>query len=787
MRIIKQKNKYMIQHYFKVAWRNLLRYKTQSIISIVGLAVGFTCFALATLWIRYEMTYDGFHDGADRTYMLYDKGNGILGQSHTFGGPLAGKLKRDFPEIEATCAIKSPWAQDYQTDDQRTHSIFAAGIDSCFLQMFDIRLLAGAMDFLHDAAKIAVTPETSLRLFGKEDPLGKVLLEGGQAKTICAVVQGWGEHSNLPYGILTGIVPTSLLNDWSYTAFKVWVRLKPGTDAEAFCKKLYQHSISEGEGTGREVKNLELMPITHCRYELYAKDLPIEFHYLVLFSFTGGLVIVCALFNYLSLFASRLRMRIRELALRKVCGSSYQKLYVLLCTEFVLVLCLSCLLGLTIIELSLSAFQEFSGVKGEVYAESLLYFAGLVLLAMLAFGLVLSHFYRRIFRQALKGATDKRSQQLFHRSSLVLQMSIGLLLMFCIGMILKQTYYLRSVDIGMERKNIATLQVRSIKQVKAVAEHIRRIPLASEVLTDYNPLIPQTTRMSMPFNDWEGKQPTDEPLNIEAVFGGRYIFDFYKFRLLQGEAMPIDGDNQAKVMINETAARAFGWKDPVGKTIAMNVDGKLTVVGLIKDFHQSSPTTPVKPIILMSGDTSGFGFPSPSILMKYGTGQWKSLQTAIDSVMVQNFPEVKYELIDAERTYEGYLKSENTLLKLLSFVAVICVLISAFGIYSFVTLTCERRRKEIAIRKVNGARVSDILYIFLKEYTVLLVVSSAIAFSVGYALMKRWLESYVEQTAISWWVYGAVFAGIACVVLLSIWTRVWKAANQNPAEVIKSE
>ncbi len=770
----------MIRHYIKVAWRNLLRYKTQSIISIVGLAVGFTCFALATLWLRYEMTYDSFHAGSDRMYLLYDNSNEVFGYNRSYPPLLAAQLKAEYPEIEASCFINHWEEWGYQIDDQRMY-ISTIRTDSCFLQMFDIRLLSGTMDFLHEDGKIAVTPETALRLFGQEDPLGKVLKDEGKELTVCAVVQGWSEHSNMSYGMLTNIPPAKK-SDWNYNAVDICVRLKKGTDVAAFREKLYRYE--KGIDGIFDIRHLQLMPITQCRYEFYKWKLPIQFHYLKLFSLTGGLIILCALFNYLSLFASRLRMRIREMALRAVCGSSNGRLYALLCTEFVMILCFSCLLGLTFIELSLPTFLEYTKIQGEVYAESMLYFAGLALLAMLAFGLVLNHFNRRIFRQALKGAADKRSQQLFHRSSLVLQMSISMLLIFGIGIILKQTYYLKSVDIGLERKNIATLLIGAMDKGDAVADQIGSLPCISEMLTGLTSLFPQRARMSMRLSDWEDKQPADEPIDIECVAGARKMFDFYKLHLLKGEVPAADGNDAGKVVINETAALKFGWKDPIGKMIFLEDGDRYTVMGLVKDFHQTSPTTPVQPVMFQAADHS---FSLPNILMKYESGRWKKLQASIDSVMTQNFSGLRYELLDAETVYEEYLKSENTLLKLLSFVAVICVLISAFGIYSFVTLTCERRRKEIAIRKVNGARVKDVLLLFLKEYMLLLAMSSVVAFSVGYALMKRWLESYVEQTAISWWVYAAVFAGIACVVLLSIWTRVWKAAHQNPAEVIKSE
>ncbi len=779
----------MIKHYFKVAWRNLLRYRTQSIISIVGLAVGFACFALATLWIRYEMTYDSFHPDADRIYQLSQEDGISTPGSTSFPVSLAAELKQQFPEIETVCTFGEQYYNLSKLNDSdlsvsgdayRLH--VGLNVDSSFLEMFDIRLLEGSWDFLHDAGHIALTKEVAAAYFGSDSPLGKDFNLGSDEnptlKTVTAVFSGWGNHSNFPFKVLNMRDGGANANLYSL----VWVKLKRETDVALFKEKLYTFQTAPDKWGNRDT-HFRITPIQEIRYELYSWKLAVEFQYLLLFCIAGVLVIVCALFNYLSLFVNRLRMRVREMALRKVCGSSNRRLFVLLSTEFALVLLLACALGMAIIELVLPLFQRFTGVGGNIYGESLLYFAGLMLVAMLIFLLLVYYFNRQLLQRALKGAADRQRQSFFYRFSLVLQLAIGVLFIFGISILMKQMNHLRHADIGMERDHIIVLQTYDAGHVSVMAETLRQMPMLTEVVEGTIALFPPPYTTYMKIDDWEGKLPTDEPIQIEEVPVGEVLTKFYKLRLLQGELFPDSADNFNKVLINETAAKEFGWAEPVGKKIW----GYKTVIGVIKDFHKTSPTTRVNPILVTSGKLYQRNGMAHNILLKYGDCPWEIVRDSIHSRFEKVIPDAGYYLNNVEEEYEKYLQSESILLKLLSIVAVVCVLISAFGIYSFVTLTCERRRKEIAIRKVNGARVRDILYIFLKEYTVLLLLASVIAFSVGYAVMKRWLESYVEQTAISWWVYGVVFAGIACVVLLSIWTRVWKAANQNPAEVIKSE
>ncbi len=776
----------MIRHYVKVAVRNLLKYKTQSIISIVGLAVGFTCFTLATLWIRYEMTFDGFHPDADRLYMVYHKNadNDSMFDGET-AYPLSNTLKREFPEIEE-CSGFLCWRANVTTEEsQEPLQMNRIIADSNFLNMFHIRLLAGNLDFLEGDDKVALTSEAARQLFGMEDPIGKTI-KHYYPQTVCAVVSGWGEHSNQTFGMLSGVNKGDIQN-WGHLSYRTWVKLRKGVDEEAFRSKLYKHSMDvDGHGYTYTVRDLELMPATHCRYTLYADEIAVKFQYLILFSVTGGLVILSVLFNYLALFASRLRMRVREMALRKVSGASGKHLYELLCTEFVLVLLCALILGMAFVELSLPAFERFTRVGGDTRLESLGYFVGLILLAMLPFFLLLFYANRGMMSQALKGTTGRTGRQLFYKVSIGFQICVSVLFVFCVFLIMKQLHHLRTVDTGMERKNMATLQVLNNK-ADLVYGKLTQLPFVTDVLGGCYSLFPQNWGFDSFAEDWDGRKTSDQDIIIETILRGEQLAKYYKFKLLKGEMLPDEVKDPRQIVINETAAKTFGWDNPIGKKIKFNYYGERIVVGVIKDFHKGMPTEPVGPVMLMYDLHYNLSASIVELLIKYEEGSWKDLRNAVDSLGTHELQGELYRLYNTEREYEELLKSENALLKLLTFEGVVCVLISVFGIYSFVTLTCERRRKEIAIRKVNGAKVRDILFLFLKEYLLMLVVASAIAFPIGYALMKRWIENYVEQTPISWWVYGVVFAGIACVVLLSIWTRVWKAARQNPAEVIKSE
>ena len=209
--------------------------------------------------------------------------------------------------------------------------------------------------------------------------------------------------------------------------------------------------------------------------------------------------------------------------------------------------------------------------------------------------------------------------------------------------------------------------------------------------------------------------------------------------------------------------------------------------GVIKNIYYNAPIHPVTPAIFFLPDNKQKSENRGHLIFKFKEGTWKNVSQKLREEAYKVNPNAELRLINMEEKYDEYMKSENSLNMLLSIVSFICIAIAVFGIFSLVTLSCEQRRKEIAIRKVNGASIGTILNLFFKEYLLLLIIASCIAFPLGYVIMKHWLESYVKQTPISLWIYGGIFIVMLLIIFLSIIWRVWKAARQNPAEVIKSE
>lgn len=767
----------MIKHYLKIAVRNLLKYKSQSAISILGLAVGFTCFALSAMWIRYELTYDDFHEGADRMYYVRVASTmDNSGISSITPYPLAGYLKETFPEVEDACNTQA-WNTKYKYKQTEKES-YQITADSAMMNMFRLEIVSGSRNFMNQGSnEIAISDRLAGELFGTESPLGKELEIYGQKQTVCAIVKGWSTHSNMPFEIVES---NRVSPEWYMSSWQTFLKLRKGTDIKAFEKKLSEHTIKAKEDI--KVGKIELTPLTAMRYDRPSREETVKFDHILLFAAAGGLVILCSLFNFLTLFVTRMRMRGKEIALRRVCGSSNRSLLALFSAEYLLTLLLALFTGMILLELMLPAFKELSDIKTSnsgVYLETVGY-SGIVACLSFFFSLAPIYYFRRqSLQSAIKGSADGRNRNIFQRVSMVLQLVISIGFIFCSSIMMKQIHHLNHVDVGMERKNRASFS--SYPDIDGFRHELSQIPHVTEIFADsLDALFPRFSRSFQNVDEWDDKPASASPVSLEMMNSSQAYMDFYKLRLIEGN-MPDPGSTN-QMLVNEAAVKALGINHPIGKTIRK---GSFTITGVVSDFYIAPPTIPVKPMALKPKDGN---YRSNIILFKFREGTWDACKQQIEKAARKLNPNlISVDLFNMDEEYQKYLKSENALLKMLDFVTLVCIIISLFGIFSLVTLDCEQQRKSIAVRKVSGATTAIIIRIFFRKYILLLGIAAALAFPLGYLIMQSWIEGYVLQTTIGYWIYPAILAIIACIITLCTGWRVWRAANQNPAEVIRSE
>lgn len=787
----------MIKHCLKIAIRNLVKYKVQSAVSILGLAVGFVCFSLSLYWIHYEMTYDHFRQDADRIYMVRTNDEYTEGKISTrVPYSLAAYLAQHFPDI----AVAAPFhliSERISVNDKYQDAVFSSA-DSAWMNLMDIRIIKGNRNFMlpKDNAEIAITEEAAKKWLRTEDPIGKEVKMLRRTKKICAIVQAENRHTNFPFDFIGN---PELGKTWWYITWSILIKVKPDTDIEELESKINANLPAElKQVTLTRKTGIERIILTPLSKLHYAKDFRddkeagITFQYIIYFSIAGILIITCALSNYLTLFINRMRVRQREMTLRMIHGANIRSLVSLLTVEFLLLLACAVTTGFLLIEICFPSFIELTGIdtaKSSLYGEAFLFIGLISLIILTAIIGLLYILYHRSLHLSLRYNTGRSTGTQLRRGSIVLQLFVCLSFIGCTVLINQQLDYLRHRDLGLKIKNRGSFSVMGDMDYTPLIRKIKELPMITEVMQpDYYPIVSQLTAIGQ-FDNWEGLDiPIDTPVPVKLFLGKEDFFRFYDITLLAGEWLD-DLSTYEDIIINESLARRMGWspQEAIGKHIIQSYI-TYTIVGVVKDCHYGAPTLPIPHTGFLVGEQMGLMQRSAGILFKYKEGTWNECRKALEHLyQTECSPENILRLNSEEEVYNNYLRSEEMLTRLLSFASLVCILTAMFGIYSLVTLTCEQRRKEIAIRKVNGATVWSILFLFFREYLIMLCIAALFAFPITYVIIKQWILNYVRQVSISPLPFILILIGLALTVIAGISWRVWKAANENPAEVIKNE
>ena len=405
--------------------------------------------------------------------------------------------------------------------------------------------------------------------------------------------------------------------------------------------------------------------------------------------------------------------------------------------------------------------------------------------------------------RTLTGRT--RRNDTFRKGSLFVQLAVSIIFIFCTVVMLHQISFMRNTDWGfniigkaqlyLDDDSHANVSRESAEKCHEVAPRIRELPMVVDVMEDSRDI--SAYRRTM--NDKIGLSP--DALDLFTI----PISDIHDignpnngFTVLEG-TLPCEEQWQGnELVITEKVRKGLGLDQAVGKTVYTKRDygttrnreerwNKFTIIAVIKDLY-FSPTDDTDAYIFLSRKSKlDEGYTGTDYLViSYIPSERKDFERRVSEVMKTEFPEMKYELEFSEDEFEKLLRSENNLSILLSIITAVCILVAVFGVYSIVTLACAQRRKEIALRKIHGATLADILGIFVKEYGLIVAAASAVAFPIGYIIMKQWVAQYVKQAPIAWWIYVVIFLAIVLLIALSVGSRVWRTARENPAEVIKS-
>ena len=766
----------MTAHYIKVALRTLLKYKVQSFCSMFGIAIAFTCVALAVFWSHYEETYDSFHRNSGRIYQCQIENvfseRIVINQS---GHPLRipPYMEETYPEVEKACGIKL-----LPFNNGRILMVTSGA-----LGMFDFEWIEGNSNVESwNEKQVGISEELARKLFGNSSPIGKKIDESynntGELE-IVAVYETWTRHSNYRFDLLGHMKIGNKLSNIGDNDF--YVMLNSHSDHERFIEKLQNdtiHGVTRGPFTVKSI-----IPLTSIHYVSPTRKANLQIEYVHLFSLAAILLSICALLNYMTLFVARLLTKGRDMALRTICGASGWQLSKLLMVEYILLLLGVFLISGVFIEGGMSLFMEYAMIDVDrftVYAGCLFLLLFVIVLAILLSFFPILYFKRKTLRMQIEPASVANGTYTFRKASICVQLFASLLFIFCATLMFKQIHYLTHSDIGIERNNIAYMTINHSCDKYAAVEILRQQPSVKDVQFVSDKLYPCEVRTGFQVNSWEEKADDTPSFSTKRVPINDSIANFFGIEIKEG-LTSFDALNDNEILVDEMFVKAMNVANPIGKSI-QNFKTSLKIVGIVHHFQAQNPREPIVPILYSKALDPRF---LTYIAIKYD-GDFTSFSDIIIKTLEQRGIDVM-SLSDAEETFKGYMENEYNYLKLLSMITVVILLIALFGVYALILQECERQRKNIAIRKVYGAQVKDILMMFFKEYMLQVAIAASVAFPIGYVLMKGWLEGYSRQTGVGIGVFLGIFVGMSVLVSLCIGWHVWKAANENPATAVKKE
>lgn len=788
----------MLTHYCVIAFKNIWKYKVSSSISILGLAFALVCFVPILYWMDHETTYDSFYKDSESIYRVYsvEKQSGKVNKGASRG--IENSLREQIPAIEAsTVLMLSP--ENCRTQEIPYIQMNMLYTDSTFLEIFPQTFVCGEINHpLQVVNNMILSESMAIRLFGDAgkaigQPVQTLMRASMPPYIVTAVVKDPPAHTNLPFD---AIIDHNMIQhfsqlppeaQWSFFVTDLYVKLHPNADSKTLANPLKELPERVGVNKGIELRALPIREIRHHLNE----DTPFTLNFIGLFVVSGALLLFAAIFNFLNSYMDLFRQRVREWRLRTVNGATRKQLIGQMSVELGCSAIMSLLVAaLFVIQVKplFARWLEIDLATGRLMFLFAGVGAGTFLIIQLA-GLL---FFGRFSHTATTSLVPRETVKplLLRRMAVTLQLVISILFIVASVVVMEQMRFASQKDLGFDRKGLIQLSGFvdvSGKIESALMQELSALPqVKSFTDTNFKPQHHVDPMAIFTNVEWEGKAP-DTEVDFHLYGTDHRFGETFGLEMLAGRWWT-EG-NELGVVLNESAVRVMGLQNPVGSIIRMpwwsdfSVIKEYEIVGVVKDFHTLSFRERIHPMLFIPS-----GGLVNNLYIRAVPGEEGNVIRRITELL----PKIDPTLADTRLTpigtlYDQLNQSETVGLKIFSFLAFACLLISLFGIYAVATASTKRRRKEIAIRKVVGSKASEIILLFFREYMRLIAIAGLIAFPIGYFVMDYWLQGYAYRIQIqAWWLAG-IFIAITGMVLFTIWKQVFKAANENPSEVIKSE
>ncbi len=807
----------MIRNYLKIALRNLLKNKAFSIINIAGLALGLTCCLLITMYVVDELSYDRFHENADRIYRV----NGDI----KFGGfehvlavapdPMGPTLVKDYPQVKSAVRFREQGSFLVKKGDENlkeTRVIFA---DSTLFDVFSFPLIAGdPKTALAAPNTVVITESTARKYFGRTDVLGETLVFDDKTNyKITGVMEDIPRNSHIQFDFFLAMegLQESKQNNWLSNNFNTYILLAEGADIaqleaemdnliERYVGPIAQQVMQITMDEFRESGNFlyyTFIPLTdiHLHSNRTAELSPNgNIQYVYIFSAVALFVLLIACINFMNLATARSAGRAREVGIRKVMGSLKSGLIGQFLTESVVMALLSLVLAVLGVWLLLPWFNQLSGKEMALGSFLNAGVLPVLLLFVIATGLLAGSypaFFLSSFRpvSVLKGRLSQSTKGGGLRSALVVfQFITSVLLIIGTIVIYRQLNYIQTKQLGFNKEQVLIIndayalgdQLQAFKE-----EASREAGVVSGAVSSYlpvpsarsdspilpTPVVDQSKAVST--QQWRVDHDYIQTMGMEIIQGRDFSRDFLT-------------DSNA-VIINEATARLLNFDDPVGKKVYIIDDIQtmdliaFDIIGVVKDFHYESLRSNISPVTFFLGRSRG------NISFRLDTEDITGTVSRIESKWRSMAAGQPFNYTFMDEAFDQMYRTEQRVGNIFITFAILAIFIACLGLFGLSAFMAEQRTKEIGIRKVLGASVGNIVTMLSKDFLKLVLIAAVIAFPVAWWGMSTWLENYAYRTEISWWIFALAGAVAVLIAVATVSFQAVRAAVSNPVESLRSE
>ncbi|MBV9962792.1 MAG: ABC transporter permease [Parafilimonas sp.] len=790
----------MFKNYFKTAWRSLQNNKAYSALNILGLATGMAVALIIGLWVYDQYSYDKFLPGYNQAYQVRRKFYGN-GDTMTYGGTslkLATILRTEIPEIQYVAETDGFGMHGLKAGDKKFY-INGGQVANDFLKIFKYELLEGNENaVLNNPYSIVLTQSTAKALFGNEDPINKVVrFDNKNDLKVTGVLKDIPSNSTLQFSYL---VPFSYLEStddftkiartkgFGWTNFMVFVKLKPGISYAQVEPKIRDLEKTETDNFMSMKTNIILDNVANWHlYENFDKGkLTTGFiQYVSIFTIIGILVLLIACINFINLSTARSEKRAKEVGVRKAIGSGKNHLIFQFLTESLLLTFIAFVFSLLFVQLALPAFNSLTNSNIKIPFTNYIFWliaSGCVLLTGLVAG-ARPAFYLSSFEpvKVLKGKVHVGKAAALPRQILVvLQFSCSIALIICTYIIYQQVQYAKDRPTGYDKNRLMITDMNADlnNNYTAIKNELIEKNIASSVTTATASVTAGANHRDV--EEWPGKQQG------ESVDMGwlRVSDDYFKtlgMQMKEGRNFESPSDT-LNVIFNEAAVKLLRLKDPLNQTITW-IDTKFRIIGIVKNALMASPFE-------QADATMFFYDPHPQDVIMYRLSPNVKTQDAITkltSIFNKYNPAYPYSYTFADDSYAAKFKLETLIGKLSGLFAALAIFISCLGLFGLAAYIAEQRTKEIGIRKVLGASVSQVWLLLSKDFIMLVFISCVIAAPVAFYYMHNWLQQYDYRITIAPFVF--IVSGIAALIItiVTISFQAIKAAMANPVRSLRTE